>query len=454
MRRRRTSGPAPGTIVETTIERLGGRGDGVAVLYEGPLYVPYALPGERVRARIGAARGDGWVGRAEAILRPGPVRTAPACRHFTACGGCALQHLAPFEYRRFKREQIVSALARRGFADPAVAEPLVSPPGSRRRASLAVRRTAQGCVIGFHEAAGARIVPIVECPVSAPAIVDLLPALADCLARCLPAGASATVAVTLLGADLDVVVEADRSPDLAARETLARCAVERDLARLSWRAAPDTAPEPIVQRRPVRTEFGGVPVELPPGAFLQATADGERAIVDAVRAALPADGRVVDLFAGCGTISLALAAPDRSGKRRAVHAVELDAAALAALTAAARAARLPLTTERRDLERQPLGTAALDGVAAAVFDPPRAGAPAQAAAVAGSTVPTVVAVSCHPGTFARDARILVDGGYRLESVQPIDQFLWSAHVELVAVFRREAPPAPRRRGRARSTAPT
>jgi 23S rRNA (uracil1939-C5)-methyltransferase len=445
MRRRRESGPAPGTIVETTIERLGGRGDGVALLYEGPLYVPYALPGERVRARIGAPRGEGWVGRAEAILAPAPARVAPACRHFTVCGGCALQHLTPPEYRRFKREQIVSALTHRGFADATVAEPLVSPPASRRRASVAVRRTAEGCVIGFHEPAGTRIVPIAECPVTAPAIIDLLPALAACLERCLPASGSATVAIALLGRDLDVVIDAAGAPDLAAREALAGFAAERDLARLSWRTASDAAPEPIAQRRPVRAEFGGVPVALPPGAFLQATADGERAIVDAVRAALPADGRVVDLYAGCGTIGLALAE-----QGRAVHAVELDQAALGALAAAARAARLAVTTERRDLARQPLGPDALGGFAAALFDPPRAGAPAQAAALAGSAVPTVVAVSCHPGTFARDARILVDGGYQLEAVQPIDQFLWSAHVELVAVFRRAAPPDPRRRGRARS----
>ncbi len=351
--------------------------------------------------------------------------------------------MAPTEYRRFKHAQIVDALARRGFADPAVAEPLVSPPGSRRRVSVAARRTAHGCVMGFHEAASARIVPIAECPVAAPEIVALLPALADCLGRGLPAGAGATVMVTRLGADLDVVVEASDAPSLAAREILAAFAAERDLARLSWRAAPDSTPEPVALRRPVRAMFGGVPVALPPGAFLQATAEGERAIVDAVLAVLPAAGRVVDLFAGCGTISLALAACGH-----AVHAVELDAAALAALSAAARGARLPVTAERRDLERRPLAADALDGAGAAVFDPPRAGAPAQANALAGSAVPTVIAVSCHPGTFARDARILVDGGYRLESVQPIDQFLWSAHVELVAVFRRAALPVPRRRGRA------
>src|SRR5215831_3814876 len=164
MRRRHAAGPAPGTIVETTIERLGARGDGVAVLYEGPLYVPYALPGERVRARLGAPRGDGRVAALETLLAAAPGRVAPACRHFTVCGGCVLQHVAPADYARFKRALIVEALARRGVADPPVAEPLVSPPGTRRRVGLAARRTAQGCRVGFHEAASTRIVALAECP--------------------------------------------------------------------------------------------------------------------------------------------------------------------------------------------------------------------------------------------------------------------------------------------------
>jgi 23S rRNA (uracil1939-C5)-methyltransferase len=432
MRRRHAAGPAPGTLVETTIERLGARGDGVARLYEGPLYVPYTLPGERVRARIGAARGDGRAGTLEAVLAAAPDRAAPACRHFGACGGCALQHVPAAAAAAFKRALIVEALARRGIADPPVAATLQSPPASRRRVGLAARRTTQGCLIGFHAAATARIVALEECPVSAPAIVALLPALAACLARCLPPGGTADVLVSVLERERDVVIAAAGSPDLAAREALAEFAAAADLARLSWRdPAPGAAPEPIAQRRPVQARFGGVAVDLPAGAFLQATAAGERAIVDTVLGALPASGAVVDLFAGCGTLSLPLAA---RGHR--VHAVERDAAALAALAAAARRASLPVTTECRDLERQPLGAAALDGVAAVVFDPPRAGAAAQAAALAAAPVPTVIAVSCHPGSFARDARRLLDGGYRLAHVQPIDQFLWSAHVELVAVFRR------------------
>jgi len=425
MRRRRDRGPAPGTLVETTIERLGARGDGVARLYEGLLYVPFALPGERVQARLGAPRGDGWAGRLDAILAGAPDRANPACRHFTQCGGCALQHLAPADYAAFKRDLIASALARRGLAAAPIAAPLISPPGSRRRASFAARRGARGCVIGFHAAASPRIVPLAECPVTAPAIVDLLPALAACLERCLAVGDEAAVAVTRLDGDLDVAIDSAAVLELAGREALAALATERDLARLTWRG------EPIALRRPVRTYFDGIAVAPPPGGFLQATADGERAILDSVLASMPAQGKIADLFAGCGTLGLPLAA-----RGFAVRAVELDAAALAALTAAARAARLPVVGECRDLERQPLAPRELDGLAAVVLDPPRAGAAAQAAALAASAVPRVIMVSCHPGSFARDARILVDGGYRLEAVQPIDQFLWSAHVELVATFRR------------------
>jgi 23S rRNA (uracil1939-C5)-methyltransferase len=431
MRRQRARGPAPGTIVETTIERLGGRGDGVARLYEGLLYLPFALPGERVRARLGAPRGDGWAGRLDAVLAPAPNRVAPSCRHFSQCGGCTLQHVAAPDYASFKRDLIVTALARRGLAAVPVAAPLVSPPGSRRRASFAVRRTARGVTIGFHEMASPRIVPLAECPVTVDAIVALLPALASCLERCLPIDGVADVSVMASGRDLDVVIESEAALDLAARETLAALAVDRDLARLAWRAGIGAVPQPIAQRRPVQASFGGIPVDLPPGGFLQATLEGERAILDTVLAAVPQAGPIADLFAGCGTISLALAA-----RGHAVRAVERDPAALAALAAAARGARLAVTTACRDLDRQPFGGSELDGLAAVVFDPPRAGALPQAAALASSAVPLVIAVSCHPGSFARDARTLVDGGYRLEQVQPIDQFLWSAHVELVAIFRR------------------
>ena len=260
---------------------------------------------------------------------------------------------------------------------------------------------------------------------TAPAIVDLLPALAACLESCLAVGDEAVIAVTRLDGELDVAIDSAALLDLAGREALAALAAERDLAQLTWGG------EPIALRRKLRARFGPITVTPPPGFFLQATADGERAILDSVLAVAPAHGKVADLFAGCGTISLPLAA-----RGLAVRAVELDEAALAALTAASRDARLPVTGECRDLERQPLGARELDGLDAVVFDPPRAGAAAQAAALAASSVPLVIAVSCHPGSFARDARILVDGGYWLDAVQPIDQFLWSSHVELVALFRR------------------
>jgi 23S rRNA (uracil1939-C5)-methyltransferase len=431
MRRQRARGPAPGTIVETTIERLGARGDGVARLYEGLLYLPFALPGERVRARLGAPRGDGWAGRLDAVLAPALNRVEPSCRHFTQCGGCTLQHLEAADYAAFKRDLIGTALSRRGLAGVQIDAPRVSPPGSRRRAGFAVRRTARGVTIGFHEAASPRIVPLVECPVTAPAIVALLPALAACLERCLPIDGTADVSVTLLGRELDVVIESAAALDLAAREALAAFAADGDLARLARRAASGALPEPIALRRKLQVAFGGIAVDLPSGAFLQATPEGEHAILEAVLAAIPPAGPIADLFAGCGTISLPLAA-----RGHAVRAVERDATALAALAAAARGARLAVTTACRDLDRQPLGGSELERLEAVVFDPPRAGAPPQAAALAASAVPLVIAVSCHPGSFARDARILVDGGYRLERVQPIDQFLWSAHVELVAVFRR------------------
>ena len=232
---------------------------------------------------------------------------------------------------------------------------------------------------------------------------------------------------------LDLLFEAQVPPDLAAREGLARLAADADWARVTWQAR-DAPPEPVIVRRTPRVVFGGVPVALPPGGFLQPSREGEAALIDAVAGFLP-DGAdaVADLYAGCGTFALSLAA-----RGRWVHAVEGDAAAHDALAQAIRAASMTdrVTSEQRDLERRPLQAAELAGYDAVVFDPPRAGARAQAGDLAASSVPAVIAVSCNPHSFARDARILVDGGYRLDAVTPIDQFPWSAHVELVASFRR------------------
>jgi 23S rRNA (uracil1939-C5)-methyltransferase len=376
------------------------------------------VPGDRVRVALEDARGDGLAGRVVELLAPGAARTSPVCRHFGACGGCAFQHVAPEAYARAKRALVVEALARAGLGDAPVAPLRPLPPGTRRRARFAVRRGR----VGFQARASHDLVALEECAVLAPPIVALLPQL-----RRLRGNTG--YAVTLAEAGLDLVVERAAAPDLAALEALAAFAETADLARLSWRAQGEVLP--VAQRRPVRVVIADVAVDLPPDAFLQATPEAEAALAALVLDGIGAATRVADLFAGIGTFTFALA-----GRAR-VHAVEAAPAALAALAGAARRAGLAqVMAEARDLENRPLEPAELGGFDAVVFDPPRAGAKAQARALARSAVPRVIAVACNPATFARDAAALVAGGYRLERVAPVDQFVWSPHVELVARFAR------------------
>jgi 23S rRNA (uracil1939-C5)-methyltransferase len=289
-----------------------------------------------------------------------------------------------------------------------------------------------GIVLGFRERGSHRIFQLHDCVVASPAINGALEALRTLLAAVLEPGAPAEIAVAETDGGLDVLIAWDRLPGLGALERLAAAAEAGGLARLSWQS-PDHGVVPVVARSAPTVSFAGVVVELPAGGFLQPTLEGERLLVEAALAGLPRSAAVVaDLFCGCGTFTFALA------ERAQVHAVESDAAALAALERAARRAGLwgRVTGERRNLEQNPVGERELARFDAVLFDPPRGGAREQARALAESAVPTVLAVSCNPASFARDARTLRDGGYALEGVVPVDQFLWSPHVELAAVFRR------------------
>ncbi len=430
--------------LEVVIEAVGARGDGIAAGPRGRLFVPLTAAGDRVRVQPQQARDDGVACALLEVIAPGPQRAPPPCPHFGRCGGCSLQHLDAAAYDAWKEQQLDRALARAGLV-PEVRDPLFRvPAGSRRRATFAAVRTTAGAVVGFAVRRGHEIVDLAVCPVVAPPIVDLLPRLRAVLARVLPPGGRCEVAVALLDGEagsaaarergLDVVFAWPDPPSLAVREALAAFADEADLARISWRTSADAPAEPLACRRPVGAWPGGVFTAVPPGGFLQATGEGEAALIAAVRSGVGGAARVADLFAGAGTFSLPLA---RDGIP--VHAVDADAAALAALSAAARRVQPPITlptTDVRDLAVRPLAAAELSRFDAVVFDPPRAGAAAQAEALARSNVPTVIAVSCNPDSFARDARILASGGYRLQRITPVDQFLWSAHLELAASFRR------------------
>jgi 23S rRNA (uracil1939-C5)-methyltransferase len=365
-----------------------------------------------------------------AVEEAGRARRAAPCRHFGRCGGCALQHVDDWLYAEWKRGRVVEALRQQGLDEVSVAPLIRTAAGGRRRITLTARMAKGGAVLGFHAHESHDIVDLRECPVMLPALAALLAPLRQMLAQELPAGAQAEVTAIATATGVDLLLRAGHAPGRESRAALAAFAAAQKLARLSWQSGKEE-PEPIALYRQPQLRFGDVAADPPPGAFLQASAEAERAMVELVAGAADKAKRVADLYAGCGTFTFPLA------KNAKVHAVEGDKDSLDALAAAARRASLGrVTTERRDLARNPLQPDELKSFDTVVFDPPRAGAKAQCEMLAKSRVPRVIAVSCDPGSFARDARSLADGGYRLESVTPIDQFVWSPHVEIVAVFGR------------------
>jgi 23S rRNA (uracil1939-C5)-methyltransferase len=416
------------------IGRLGAQGDGIADTGSGPVFIRHVLPGEVVTA---ARAGD----RAEliSILERSAQRIEPACRHFGICGGCALQHFEARAYLDWKRERVDEALRRARV--PAEAGDIVAcPPHARRRVVLSARRTASGMLAGYNRALSHTIFDVEECPIALPEIVGAVPSLRRLAALVAATPDAFRLTVTATASGLDVAVQGSGRLDETRRRAAGTFALGAGLARLSIDG--EIVVEP---RRPV-IMFDGIAVEPPPGAFLQATAAAERAMADLVRDHVAPARRVADLFAGCGSFALRLA---RSAE---VHAVEGDAALLGALDKAFRGGQglKRVSTERRDLHRRPLTASDLAAFEALVFDPPRAGAEDQSAQIARSAVPLVAAVSCNPGTLARDLSILVAGGYRVKSVTAIDQFLWSPHVEAVALLEK---PKKRRPGSLRATRP-
>lgn len=404
---------------ELEITGLGAQGDGIAETDAGPFYAAFALPGERVRVTGGADL-------PELLSAPSADRVAPLCRYFGTCGGCAAQHMSERLYAQWKRGIVVEALRQRGI-EADVADLRRVPPGSRRRAVLTTRREGSHIALGYHRRKTHDLVDIQECPVLLPGIGARFPAL-RAIAAALPAR-EARLSVLSTPAGLDVAVDSGGGRLMAAAVAeLARIAAENRLARIT------VGGETVVERATPALSLGGIDAIPPPGAFVQAVAAAEQEMTQLVLAAVGEPKRIADLFCGLGTFTLPLA------RRARVLAVDGDEGAIAALSAAARRAPglKPIEVKARDLFREPLSAKELEGLGAVVFDPPRAGAKAQAEELARSKVPTVVAVSCDPGTLARDVRILIDGGYAVENITPIDQFLFSAHVEVVAVLKRNA----------------
>ncbi|MFD2183459.1 class I SAM-dependent RNA methyltransferase [Rhodoplanes azumiensis] len=405
-----------------TIASLGRRGDGVVDGPEFPIYVPYALPGETVAAEPVPGHPDRR--RLVRVEVASPDRIAPICPHFGVCGGCATQHLAEAPYRTWKRACLVEALRAAGIEAPVGA--LIDAHGEgRRRVTLHARRGTRDILqVGFAAQRAHEIVPIDRCPVTAPSLkgfVEVAWAIAEALG---PLKKPLDIQVTATDDGLDVDVRGSGPLNAGRTGALAAVSETHRLARLTRHG------EMVAQRVAPTLKIGRAVVALPPGPFLQATAAGEAALARLVEAQVGDAKRVVDLFAGLGPFALRLA------ERAKVRAVEIDAAAVQALSRAAQntSGLKPVTAEARDLFRRPLVAQELMKVDAVVFDPPRQGAEAQARALAASRVPVVVAVSCNAATFARDAAILIAGGYRLTDVTPVDQFRYSYHVEIVATF--------------------
>jgi 23S rRNA (uracil1939-C5)-methyltransferase len=415
----------PAVTRQLSVRALGAQGDGIADTETGPVYIPFTLPGESVTADVQETRG-----RLVSIDVASPDRAAAKCPHYTVCGGCSLQHLGGEAYLAFKRSLVTDALLARDVETDV--DPVISlAPRTRRRATLAAARTPKGFLFGFHGRRTHEIVPITDCAVLTPALMAALPKIENLARIAAPQKGPLVVTATETATGVDVAFTGvGKWFSADDRMRLVEATVKAGLARISVDG------EVVLERSTPTLRMGDAFLTPPPGGFLQATEPSEAAMVRLVIDAVGDARKIADLFAGAGTFSLPLA------QRASVHAVESDAPSLAALTQAARktATLKPVTTERRDLFRQPLTKEELKRFDAVVMDPPRAGAEAQAANLAASKVGCLAMISCSAITFARDVRVLIDGGWRIDRVTPIDQFLWSPHVEAVALLEK-----PRRR---------
>jgi len=396
-----------------TIERLGLHGDGIA---EGPLYAPRTLPGEVVDGSLSGDRLENIK-----IITPSTERVAAPCKHYKGCGGCALQHASDAFVANWKQDIVRSALAAHGLDAP-IRRLHTSPPQSRRRATFTGRRTKSGASVGFHAPSSALIREVPECQLVRPSLLEAIPELTEVVAKTGSRKGEMRLTVTDTVNGLDLAITDGKPMDREINDVL----TSFDFARISCDG------EPVITKRTPAISLGTSQVTPPPGAFLQATEEGQWALLASVEEAIGDKGPIVDLFAGCGTFALPLA------KVAAVHAVEGDDDMLAALDESWRHSLglRDITTETRDLFRRPLLPDELNRFSVAVIDPPRAGAEAQIKEICASTLQRIASVSCNPVTFARDAALLTNAGYKLVWLDVVDQFRWSTHVELVALFER------------------
>ncbi len=412
-------------VITATINEIGAKGDGLAVHDGKPIFVAKTAPGDVVEAVLGGDRAS-----VQKILTPSPERAEPPCPYFAKCGGCSLQHVTPEFYRGWKIAKVQSALERAGIKVKKFETPVFLPAATRRRTSLTARRAGGVVLLGYNEARSHNILNINTCLILEPALDAKIQKLRPFLARLLPEKNPIDITLQYIDGATDMVLTGSLQSGgrftLEQDEAFGEMMVALGLARLSWRVKDFAPIETILSRVPFVKKFGAVKVALPPAAFLQASIEGEEALVEIILDNTAGAQKILDLFSGCGTFTGHLL---QTGAN--VTAIDGDKSAIDALAAA----RHPkLTATRRDLFKNPLGERELEEFDTVIFDPPRAGAKEQAEKLAYAEVRSIIGVSCNPASFARDAAALQEGGYTLQSLTLVDQFVYSAHVEMAGLF--------------------
>lgn len=415
------------TTLELTIDDLGAQGDGVAHYKNATLFVSGALAGERVRIEVEQTSNVVKRGTLLEVIKPSPMRETPPCPHFPKCGGCRFQHIKDEAYSQHKVLQLQHLLAKEKIKHPPFMPAVVTARATRRRARVAAKRTKTGVVIGFNEFRSKTIVNMQQCPVIVPELLSVIHELQKHLSRWLPAGQECDIQLTALDDGIDMVMIGGPPLDLNGRQNLADLAEALKIAHVSWRKWDRSPIEPIAHRTPLSIAFGGTKVPFPPASFLQATKAGEKALTDFTQAAYRSGTKALDLFCGLGTFGLSLENPEH------VHFADLDGPAIESLEKAIKG-KACYSVGMRNLLGDAMSAGEMSDYEFVIFDPPRGGAKHQAMQIAKSDVPSVVAISCDPQSFARDAKILIDGGYVIKAIQPVDQFLWSTHMEVAAHF--------------------
>lgn len=416
--------------VSLKIDHISGKGDGVAMLEGQPVFVPYTTAGDVLTAQISETK-EALLGQLEEIATAGPDRVTPPCPHFQVCGGCQLQHISTESYRVWKESTVRFQFEKADLVPAEWLPPVFIQPHTRRRVTFAALKKGKDITLGFNAARSSDIIDLQVCLLLTPALEAVRVKLKPYLNSLLPEGKVSDVALQVIDGAIELILTGDFG-DLPFQKmgVISEMGHTLGLARIGWRPKPFAAAEPLLELAPTKKTFGKIQVDIPPGTFLQPSGEGEAALVAAVLAGCKGlkNKKIADLFSGCGTFSGHLLA------HGSVYAAESDVPAIAALKKVAASMPQKLSVEKRDLIKEPMTPTELRAIDCVVFDPPRAGAKEQAEMLAKSKTPRVIGVSCNPQTFIRDAAILVKGGYTFQSLQLVDQFVWSAHSEVVGVF--------------------